>query len=225
MVKPRVSEFTASRLSLYLRYLSQLEETGIDTVSSKAMAEHLHLNSSQVRKDLACFGEFGVRGVGYRVRDLRRQIERILGLDRTVRVVIVGAGNLGSALAGYAGFNGGGFEIVALFDVDPRKVGGITRSGKPVHSLERLKRVVGSEGVEVGIVAVPAEAAQEVVDLLVGAGVRAVLNFAPVRPRVPERIRCKNVDLKVELETLSFFLAESELAEGSAVAGSSAAAR
>lgn len=210
MAKPRVSELTTSRLSLYLRYLIQLEESGVDTVSSRAMAEHLMLTSSQVRKDLACFGEFGVRGVGYDVHELRQQIERILGLDRTVRAVILGAGNLGNALADYPGFNGRGFEIVALLDVDPGKVGGSTRRDTPIHHLDELSRIVEQEAVEVGIVAVPGEVAQEVVDRLVDAGIRAILNFAPVRPQVPDGIRCKSVDLKVELESLSFFLAEQE---------------
>lgn len=210
MAKPRVSELTTSRLSLYLRYLIQLEDSDVDTVSSRAMAEHLMLTSSQVRKDLACFGEFGVRGVGYDVQELRQQIERILGLDRTVRAVILGAGNLGNALADYPGFNGRGFEIVALLDVDPAKVGDSTRRDTPIHHLDELSRIVEDEGVELGIVAVPGEVAQEVVDRLVDAGIRAILNFAPVRPQVPDGIRCKSVDLKVELESLSFFLAEQD---------------
>jgi redox-sensing transcriptional repressor len=211
MAKPRVSELTASRLSLYLRYLGQLEQQGTSTVSSRAMAEALGLTSAQVRRDLASFGGFGVRGVGYDVTRLRTELERILGLDRTLQVVIVGAGNLGNALADYPGFGGGGLKVAALFDVDPDKVGHDTRGGVPIHHLDDLESVAAGK-VDVGIVAVPAEAAQAVVDRLVEAGVRAVLNFAPVRPKVPEGFRCKSVDLTLELESLSFFLSLQDLA-------------
>jgi redox-sensing transcriptional repressor len=211
MAKPRVSELTANRLSLYLRVLTQLEEQGTATVSSRAMAEALGLTSSQVRRDLASFGAFGVRGVGYDVTRLRAELERILGLDRTLRVVIVGAGNLGNALADYPGFEGGGLKVVALFDVDPGKVGEQTRGGVHIHHLDELEAIAGK--VDVGIVAVPAEAAQVVVDRLVEAGIRAVLNFAPLRPRVPEGFRCKSVDLTLELESLSFFLSVQDLAD------------
>lgn len=206
MVKPRVSELTASRLSLYLRFLNQLREQGTATVSSGAIAEALGVGSAQVRRDLASFGGFGVRGVGYDVERLRGELERILGLDRTLKVVIIGAGNLGNALADYPGFGGGGMRVVALFDVDPSKVGKPTRGGLPIHHLDELADIA-REGVDVGVVAVPGEAAQGVVDRLVEAGIRAVLNFAPVRPKVPDGFRCKSVDLTLELESLSFFLA------------------
>ncbi|MFQ5743714.1 MAG: redox-sensing transcriptional repressor Rex [Acidobacteriota bacterium] len=225
MVKPCVSEFTTRRLSLYLRSLTQLEEMGVETISSRTLAEDLTLTPYQVRRDLACFGEFGVRGVGYDVKALRLQIERILGLERTLKVVILGAGNLGNALADYHGFNGDEFEVCALFDVDPEKVGGTTRRGTLIYHLDELARVARAEGVEVGIVAVPAEVAQRVVDRLVEADIRAVLNFAPVRPQVPDGIRCKSVDLKVELESLSFFLAARGLTEETAAVGSTASAR
>lgn len=210
MSKSRVSDLTASRLSLYLRFLTELEDRGVPTVSSRAMADSLSLTSAQVRRDLSSFGEFGVRGVGYDVKQLRAEIERILGLDRTLRVVILGAGNLGHALADYPGFSGGGLKILALFDVDPGKVGHETRGGIPIHHLDDLEEIAG--GADVGIVAVPADAAQRVVDCLVAADIRAVLNFAPVRPRVPQGFRCKSVDLKQELEGLSFFLALDDLA-------------
>ena len=203
--KPRVSELTASRLSLYLRFLSQLEDGETATVSSRAMADNLGVTSAQVRRDLASFGAFGVRGVGYEVKQLRVELERILGLDRTLHLVIIGAGNLGHALADYPGFGGGGLKVVALFDVDPDKVGGETRGGIPIYHLDNLESVAAGK-VDVGIVSVPAEAAQGVVDRLVAAGIRAVLNFAPVRPRVPQGFRCRSVDLTLELESLSFFL-------------------
>ena len=205
---PRVSEQTTKRLCLYLRFLGELEASRVETISSKAMAEHLQLNASQIRKDLACFGDFGIRGVGYEVVKLRRVIAKILGLNQSSRVVIVGAGNLGKALADYPGFNGAEFEVVALFDVDPAKVGRKTRQGTPIHALEAVGAVIREHDVEIGIVAVPAEASQDVVDMLVAGGVRAILNFAPARPQVPEGIRCNHVDLKVELENLSFFLSE-----------------
>ena len=205
MTKPRVSELTANRLSLYLRFLNQLEDGETATVSSRAMADSLGVTSAQVRRDLASFGAFGVRGVGYEVKQLRVELERILGLDRTLHVVIVGAGNLGHALADYPGFGSGGLKVVALFDVDPDKVGGETRGGIPIYHLDDLGSMVVGK-VDVGIVSVPAEAAQGVVDCLVAAGIRAVLNFAPVRPRVPQGFRCKSVDLTLELESLSFFL-------------------
>ena len=203
--KPRVSELTASRLSLYLRFLSQLADGETATVSSRAMADDLGVTSAQVRRDLASFGAFGVRGVGYEVKQLRVELERILGLDRTLHLVIIGAGNLGHALADYPGFGGGGLKVVALFDVDPDKVGGETRGGIPIYHLDDLGSVAAGK-VDVGIVSVPAEAAQGVVDCLVAAGIRAVLNIAPVRPRVPQGFRCKSVDLTLELESLSFFL-------------------
>ena len=208
MVKPRVSELTANRLSLYLRFLTQIEEQEIATVSSRAIAEGLGVTSAQVRRDLASFGGFGVRGVGYDVTQLRIELERILGLNRTLRVVIVGAGNLGHALADYPGFGGGGLKVVALFDVDPGKVGNQARGGAPIYHLDDLEEVAAD--IDVGIVAVPAAAAQAVVDRLVEGGIRAILNFAPVRPRVPEGFRCKSVDLTLELESLSFFLAAGE---------------
>ncbi len=205
MTKPRVSELTASRLSLYLRFLNQLEDGETATVTSRAMADTMGVTSAQVRRDLASFGEFGVRGVGYEVKQLRAELERILGLDQTLHVVIIGAGNLGHALADYPGFGGGGLKVVALFDIDPDKVGNETRGGIPIYHLDDLGSTAAGK-VDVGIVSVPAEAAQGVVDCLVAAGIRAVLNFAPVRPRVPQGFRCKSVDLTLELESLSFFL-------------------
>lgn len=199
---------TTRRLSLYLRLLSDLEEQGTETVSSREIAERCHLNPSQVRKDLAHFGGFGVRGVGYDVSRLRQVVAGILGLDRERRVVIVGAGNLGSALGDYPGFRGSGFEVVALFDVSPDKIGTATRSGRPVLSMDALDATVRDHDVDLAIIAVPAPAAQRVVDRLAAAGIRAILNFAPARPATPEQIRIHHVDLKIELETLSYFLGE-----------------
>jgi len=204
--KAKVPEATTRRLSLYLRVLTDLERTGADTVSSRGIADLCRLNAAQVRKDLSRFGAFGVRGVGYEVTELRRIVAELLGLDTDSRVVIIGAGNLGQALADYPGFHGGGFEIVALFDVRDEVIGTVSRRGHPVHHIDELERIIRETGVRIGMVAVPAANAEEVVGRLVSGGVRGLVNFAPVRPEVPEGIALRNVDLKVELESLSFFL-------------------
>ena len=202
-----VSELTTARLSVYLRSLEALEAAGVNTISSKDLADQFNLNAAQIRKDLAYFGEFGVRGVGYYVKDLRRHIREILGLNRQIKVIIMGAGNLGLALADYPGFRHDGFEIVSLFDTAREKVGQYSRGGVVIRSLKDLDRVVEREKVEIAAIAVPAAAAQSVVDLVVEAGVRAILNFSPGALRVPRGAKLKNVDLTVSLESLSFFLA------------------
>lgn len=212
-MKRNAPEATTRRLSLYLRVLSELADQNVASTSSRMIALRCDLNPSQVRKDLAHFGGFGVRGVGYDVERLRQVIAGILGLDRRIGVAIVGAGNLGSALADYPGFNSGGVEIVALFDVSPDKIGTRTRLGRPVLEVASLARVVAEREIQLAIVAVPAAAAQEAVDRLVAAGVSAILNFAPTRPAVPERICIRHVDLKVELESLTYFLALREAAD------------
>jgi len=216
--KPRqpadqVSELTTNRLSIYLRCLTQLEAAGVQTISSQGLAEQFHLNAAQIRKDLAYFGEFGVRGVGYYVKDLRRHLREILGLDRKLRVAIMGAGNLGLALADYAGFRQEGFEIVALFDTLDEKVGNVSRAGVPIHDVRQLKRVARQERISIAVIAVPAAAAQRVVNLVVAAGVKAILNFSPGTLAVPPGVKLKNVDLTVSLESLSFFLARGETAD------------
>jgi redox-sensing transcriptional repressor len=198
---------TIRRLSVYTRCLLQLEEDGVKTVSSQELAERFNLNSAQVRKDLAYFGEFGVRGIGYYVSGLKAELQRILGLDREWPVALVGFGNLGSALFRYRGFGRQGFRIVAVFDEDPakspRQVNGV-----PVLPAREIAHEVQARSIQIGIVAVPAEAAQAVTDELVAGGIRAVLNFAPTRIRVPRDVRLKDVDLSIELETLSFYLAK-----------------
>jgi redox-sensing transcriptional repressor len=201
-----ISEMTTGRLSVYLRCLTFLEQAGQETVSSQELAERFHLNSAQIRKDLACFGEFGTRGVGYNVSHLKEQLVHTLGIDRKRNVLIVGAGNLGMALADYRGFNHAGFEIVALVDVDAEKVGRASRSGIPVLSYERIGEIVRENAVEIGVIAVTPESAQDVHDALVEAGVLAVLNFAPVQIRTQQRVKVKTVDLRINLESLSFFL-------------------
>ena len=152
-----VSELTTARLSVYLRSLEALEAAGVNTISSKDLADQFNLNAAQIRKDLAYFGEFGVRGVGYYVKDLRRHIREILGLNRQIKVIIMGAGNLGLALADYPGFRHDGFEIVALFDTAREKVGQYSRGGVVIRSMKDLERVVEREKVEIAAIAVPAE--------------------------------------------------------------------
>ena len=205
-----VSELTTNRLSIYLRCLNELERAGVETISSQGLAEQFHLNAAQIRKDLAYFGEFGVRGVGYYVKDLRRHLREILGLDRRLRVAILGAGNLGLALADYPGFRQEGFEIAALFDTLNEKVGHLSKAGVPIHDIRQLKRIVRQERVSIGVIAVPAAAAQNVVNLVVAAGIKAILNFSPGTLTVPLDVKLKSVDLTVSLESLSFFLARVE---------------
>jgi redox-sensing transcriptional repressor len=198
---------TIHRLSVYTRCLLQLEEDGVKTISSQEMADRFNLNSAQVRKDLAYFGEFGVRGIGYYVAGLKGELQRILGLDRQWPVVLVGFGNLGSALFHYKGFGRQGFRIAAIVDDDPAKVAREVESVPIVHSRD-LAREAKARGIQIAIVAVPAESAQAVTDQLVSAGIRAILNFAPARLKVPREVRLQNVDLSIELETLSFYLAQ-----------------
>jgi redox-sensing transcriptional repressor len=203
----KIPEMTIRRLSVYTRCLQQLEEDGVKTVSSQDLAERFGLNSAQVRKDLAYFGEFGVRGIGYYVAGLKVELSRILGLDREWPLALVGFGNLGSALFHYRGFSRQGFRIAVIFDDDAAKIGREV-DGVPIMSTRDMAREVRARGVQIGIVAVPAEGAQAVTDQLAAAGVRAVLNFAPARLRVNREVRFKHVDLSIELETLSFYLAK-----------------
>jgi redox-sensing transcriptional repressor len=206
----QVSELTTNRLSVYLRCLNTLEEAGVRAISSQSLAEQFHLNAAQIRKDLAYFGEFGVRGVGYYVRDLKRHLRQILGLDRNLRVAIIGAGNLGLALADYPGFRQEGFEILALFDTLSVKVGQQSRGGVPIHAVSDLKKIAKRDGISIAVIAVPAASAQLVVNQVVAAGIKAVLNFSPGTLEVPAGVKMKSVDLTVSLESLSFFLARSD---------------
>ena len=206
----QVSELTTNRLSVYLRCLNELDGAGVRTISSQALAEQFHLNAAQIRKDLAYFGEFGVRGVGYYVRDLKRHLRQILGLDRKLRVAIMGAGNLGLALADYAGFRQEGFEIAALFDTLREKVGQQSKSGVPILDIHELKKLAKRDGIKIAVIAVPAPAAQSVLNLVVAAGIKAVLNFSPGTLQIPPGVKLKGVDLTVSLESLSFFLAQAD---------------
>ena len=206
----QVSELTTNRLSVYLRCLNALDGAGVRTISSQALAEQFHLNAAQIRKDLAYFGEFGVRGVGYYVRDLKRHLRQILGLDKKLRVAIMGAGNLGLALADYPGFRQEGFEISALFDTLSTKVGQESRGGVPIHDIHDLKKIARRDAVSIAVIAVPAASAQHVINLVVASGIKAILNFSPGAWEVPPDVKLKSVDLTVSLESLSFYLARGE---------------
>lgn len=204
-LQEEVSPLTLNRLSFYLRCLRHLQELGVSRVSSQEMAQRYHLSATQIRKDLAQFGEFGIRGVGYDVDALADHLNSLLGLDRQHALVIVGMGNLGSALAQYLGFNYGAFRVVAGVDNDPRKIGRRV-ANLTVRSSADLEQVVRDSGAEIGVLAVPAEAAQENYEALANAGVKGVLNFAPVRVKRREDVPLKNVDLRINLEELAFFL-------------------
>lgn len=207
----QVSELTTARLSVYLRCLETLDAAGVNTVSSQGLAAQFHLNAAQIRKDLAHFGEFGIRGVGYYVKDLKRHLRQILGLDRSIKVVIIGAGNLGLALADYPGFRRDGFDVVALLDTAREKVGQYSRSGVPIRHVRELERLVERERVDIAVITVPPEAAQSTVDAVVATGLRAILNFSGGTLRVPPHVKVKNMDLTVVFESLSFFLANGHI--------------
>ncbi|MGH9883601.1 MAG: redox-sensing transcriptional repressor Rex [Pyrinomonadaceae bacterium] len=208
MKSEKISELTTNRLSVYLRCLNTLAVAGIKTISSQALAEQFNLNSAQIRKDLGYFGEFGVRGVGYYVDDLREHITNILGLDKPRRVGIIGAGRLGTALANYNGFGKSNFSVVALFDNDPTKVGRCIGPGEiQVYDVKKIERVVKAEGIDVAVIAVPARVAQRVLNQVTAAGIRAVLNFAPASLSARLGVKVKTVDLTTSLESLAYFLA------------------
>jgi redox-sensing transcriptional repressor len=201
-----VSEATARRLSVYLRDLQTLEAESVTKISSHDFAKRFRLNSAQIRKDLATFGDFGIRGVGYDVSVLKSHLVSLLGLDKPHLLAICGAGRLGLALARSAGFRSAGFSIGALFDVDPSKIGSVSDSGVPILSMDRLPSFVKAHPIDIGVLAVPADAAERTYRALTAAGVRAILNFAPARLPEEPGVFVKNVDLRIHLETLSFYL-------------------
>ena len=198
-----IPEATVARLPVYLRALTALAEHDTATVSSEELAAAAGVNSAKLRKDLSHLGSYGVRGVGYDVDYLIYQISRELGLTQDWPVAIVGIGNLGHALAGYAGFATRGFNVVALFDTDPKVVGEVV-SGLSVRSLDDLESLVDEQPIAIGVVATPAGPAQQVCDRLVAAGVRSVLNFAPCVLSVPDDVDVRKVDLSTELQILAF---------------------
>ena len=198
-----VPDATVARLPLYLRALGALAEDGVSTVSSEELATAAGVNSAKLRKDLSYLGSYGTRGVGYDVDYLVFQVSRELGLTQDWPVVIVGLGHLGHALANYGGFASRGFAIRALVDADPAIVG-TEIAGLPVVPLTRLEEVVGDLGVAIGVIATPAQVAQEVCDRLVAAGVSSILNFAPSVLSVPEHVEVRKVDMSIELQILAF---------------------
>ena len=208
MKSEKISELTTNRLSIYLRCLNELSTASIKTISSQELAEQFNLNSAQIRKDLGYFGEFGVRGVGYFVDDLREHITKILGLDKPHRVAIVGAGRLGEALANYKGFSRSNFRVAALFDNDRTKIGQRIGPDKiAVHDARKIERLLSDEKIDVVVIAVPARAAQRVLNQAMAAGIKAVLNFAPAPLTARLGVKVKTVDLTTSLESLSYFLA------------------
>jgi redox-sensing transcriptional repressor len=199
----RIPEATVARLPVYLQILVEQAELGIDNISSDGLAELAGVNAAKVRKDLSYLGSYGTRGVGYEVDYLVYQIRRELGLDHEWPVVIVGAGNLGQALAGYGGFNERGFPVAGIVDIDPAKVDTVV-GGARVRPLADLAQIVASKGVSIGVVATPPAAAQDAADRLVKVGVTSILNFAPVVLSVPAGVTVRKVDLAVELQILSY---------------------
>ena len=205
-IMKKVSESTVARLSVYLRLLTELAAEGVTTLASEDLARRCGTSAAQVRKDLSFFGTFGKRGLGYSVPELTAALRGILGLERRWRVALIGAGKIGAALMAYQDFRRQGFDIVAVFDADPAKVG-TQWQGLVVESDADLKRTL--QGIDIAIVAVPAEAAQGVVNRVTSAGVRAILNFAPTKLTVPDEVTVKTVNMAVELEGLSYALVNS----------------
>ena len=208
----RIPEATVARLPVYVRSLFELVDARESTVSSEQLAQMAGVNAAKVRKDLSYLGSFGTRGVGYDVQYLLFEMSRELGLTQDWPVVIVGVGNLGQALANYRGFGDRGFPVAGLVDADPARVG--ERVGPlAIRHVDDLPDLVASLRVAIGVVATPAHAAQEVVDRLVAAGVRSILNFAPVSVSVPETVTLRKVDLAVELQILSFYQQRAAVAD------------
>lgn len=212
LMKPggRISDSTVRRLSQYYRTLALLHDRAVRTVSSEALALHNGVTAAQVRKDLSCFGAFGRRGLGYNVLDLKRNIARIMGLERQWRVALVGVGNIGRALMDYDQFRMQGFQITMAFDNDPAKIGKVIH-GVMVRDEANLERDVKNERVDIAVIAVPAPFAQNVVDKFVRAGVKAILNFAPINITVPDGVFVRNENMAIEIEALSFALTNPEL--------------
>ena len=220
----KISELTTNRLSIYLRCLRELAAEGTKTVSSDGLAKKFHLNSAQIRKDLAYFGEFGVRGVGYKVETLRDYLTKILGLDKQHHVAIIGAGRLGTALTDYYGFKQSNFTVVALFDADAEKIG--QKFGEvEIFDIKNFAETAKKVRIDVAVIAVPAEFAQSVLEQITEAEIKAVMNFAPVPLKTKGDVKLKTVDLTISLEGLSYFLATPNNSNGKKLKLNSAKAR
>lgn len=205
----RIADSTVRRLSIYLRFLEDSTQKGLTTISSEELAGHGGTTSAQVRKDLSFFGSFGKRGLGYSVPELTASLREILGLKRQWNVIIVGAGKIGTALAQYHGFGPRGFNVVAVYDADARKIGS-RWDGLTVRDFSKIEEDVPTLRPEIAVLAVPGEVAQKAVDRLVSAGIQAVLNFAPVQLQVPSTVAVRSVNMAMELEGLSFELTNKE---------------
>jgi len=201
----RIADSTVRRLSLYLRFLEESTNRGLVTISSDELARRGGTTSAQVRKDLSFFGSFGKRGLGYSVPELTESLREILGLRRDWQVIIVGAGKIGTALAQYRGFRQRGFRVTAVYDRDPNKIG-TQWDALTVRDMAHIERDIAKEHPDIAVLTTPAEEAQVVVDRLVSAGMRALLNFAPIQLQVPADVTLKNVNMAMELEGLSFAL-------------------
>lgn len=205
----RIADSTVRRLSLYLRFLEDFEQRGLETISSDELARRGGTTSAQVRKDLSFFGSFGKRGLGYSVPELTRRIREIMGLGREWRVIIVGAGKIGAALAQYKGFFQRGFRIIAVYDSSPEKIGRSWDS-HVVRDVQSLERDTAREKPDIAVLTVPADSAQATLDRIVKTGINAVLNFAPVQLQSPPDVTVKSVNMAMELESLSFALTNRE---------------
>jgi redox-sensing transcriptional repressor len=203
--RPQIPRKTIYRLSVYLRCLARLKDNDIQTVSSEALAKVAGVKPTQLRKDLACFGHFGTRGLGYDVAELTRMISDELGTTRLQPVILVGVGNLGLALLSYRGFEKEGFELVAAFDLEPNRPRD-KKVAQPIFGMQDLKEIVQTRGVKMAVLTVPAGVAQEVANQLVEAGITGILNFSPIVLSVPEDVMVNNVNLAIELENLSYFI-------------------
>jgi redox-sensing transcriptional repressor len=201
----RIADSTVRRLSAYLRFLEDFEQRGLSTISSEELAKRGGTTSAQVRKDLSFFGSFGKRGLGYSVPELAGRLREILGLGREWRVVIVGAGKIGAALAQYRGFRQRGFTILAAYDNNPEKIGR-KLEGIPVRDIDQLESDIRREKPDIVVLTVPTDEAQTTVDRVVKAGVRAILSFAPTQLQAPPEVTIKTVNMAMELESLSFAL-------------------
>lgn len=202
----KISELTIDRLSIYLHCLESLINKKVKQISSQELAKQFNLNSAQIRKDLAQFGEFGVRGVGYSVEKLRDCLRHILGIDQLHKIGIIGAGNLGMALAEYEGFLGTNYSVVALFDNDPDKINKNTKRGIPIIDVEKLELEIKKSNINIIVLAVPVNVAQSVLEQVAAVGIKAILSFAPMQFSVPEGVKLKIVDLTVSFDSLSHSL-------------------
>jgi redox-sensing transcriptional repressor len=203
--KKRIAKGTIMRLSVYKRVLCSLEKNGVEVISSDELEDKVGCSAAQIRKDLSCFGEFGETGRGYNVRNLKDAISQILGLDKKWSMALIGVGHLGSAILAYPGFRERGFDIIAAFDNDIRKIGKRWEN-VVIQDISELSKTVKERDIKIGIIAVPAQISQEIANMLIACGVKAILNFAPAKITVPEDVELRNADLSTELECLSYFL-------------------